>query len=138
VRGAAGFSYVEVLIAMVLVAVCLVPAMDALQTGIRGSAALGDFSSDRFGILEKMEEVLAEPFGDLESAAVAAGGATVATSYSDDAGTPGRRIVYIAPYDGDDADDDGDPFTGGDDGLLWVRVAAEASGVAVQSLTNRY
>ena len=33
----AGFSYVEVLIATVLISVSLVPAMEALRTGLLGS-----------------------------------------------------------------------------------------------------
>jgi len=72
-----------------------------------------------------MEELLAEPFSALEAAAVAAGAPTVETSYSEPAGPPGRLIVYLSLYDGDNADADDDPFTGTDPGLLWIRVEAE-------------
>ena len=53
------------------------------------------------------------------------------------AGDASRRLVYVAGYDGDDADGDGDPFTGADDGLLWVEVEIENTSVAVACLTSR-
>lgn len=136
-RGEGGFSYIEVLIAMTLIAVCLVPAIEALQSGIRSSAPQSDYSRDRFGTQEKMEEVLSAPFSSLAAAALTAGGATVASSYSDLSGTVGRRLVFLAPYDGDNADGDSNPFSGGDDGLLWVRVATEDGGIGMETLTRR-
>ncbi len=50
------------------------------------------------------------------------------------AGSVDRRLVFIANYDGDNADTDNDPFTGTDPGLLWVRVEIEGSVAALQAL----
>ncbi len=120
-----GLTLVEVLITMVLLTVLLVPAMRALQTSITGSTVHSELADNHFRLTSRMEELLAEPFADLAAAAAAAGAPTVATSYSEPAGPPGRLIVYLSQYDGDNADGDDDPFTGTDSGLLWIRVEAE-------------
>ena len=127
-RGSArqfGLTLVEVLITMVLLTVLLVPAMRALQSSVVGAEVHADLATDEFRLVSRMEELLAEPFGNLEDAAMAAGGSTIATSYSDAAGPPGRLIVYLSAYDGDNADADDNVFTGTDSGLLWIRVEAE-------------
>ncbi len=120
-----GLTLVEVLITMVLLTVLLVPAMRALQTSVTGTQVHADLATDQFRLTSRMEELLAESFGDLEAAAIAAGAPTVETSFSDTAGPSGRLVVYLSLYDGDNADADDDPFTGTDPGLLWIRVAAE-------------
>ena len=69
------------------------------------------------------------------------------STYSDAAGPPDRRLVYVALYDVNDADGDGDVFTvldenldGDNDpytgyaGVLWVRVTVEDSVTALESL----
>ncbi len=120
-----GLTLVEVLISMVLLTILLVPAMQALRTSVTGAQVHADLASDHYRLVSRMEELLAEPFGDLEAAAIAAGAPTVATSYSETAGPPGRLVVYLSLYDGDNADADDDAFTGVDEGLLWIRVEAE-------------
>lgn len=110
---------------MVLLTVLLVPAIRALQTSVTGAEVHAELADNHFRLTSRMEELLAEPFGDLEAAALAAGSPTVATVYSDGAGPPGRLVVYLSAYDGDNADADNDPFTGTDSGLLWIRVEAE-------------
>lgn len=129
-----GFQYVEVLVATVVLAVCLAPALEALTgTGTtRAGAATLDRDLER--VHARLETVLAQPFASLEAAA--AGNATPG-SYSDAAGTPGRLLVYIAGYDGDNADGDGNPFTGADSGLLWVRVRTEEGRPVLTTLTAR-
>ena len=122
-----GLTLVEVLITMVLLTVLLVPAMQALRTSVTGANVHGELADNHFRLTSRMEELLVEPFGDLQDAAVAAGGPGIPTSYSDAAGPPGRLIVYLSRYDGDNADGDNDPFTGTDDGLLWIRVEAEGT-----------
>lgn len=125
-RRARGFLYVDVLVALLVLAFCLPAALAALSsatraaTAERGAVALGYRAS------ALMEQLLATPHAALDAAALAAGSATVPTSYSDAAGTPGRRLVFIARYDVDNADGDGQALTGGDAGLLWVRVAVES------------
>jgi Tfp pilus assembly protein PilV len=66
-----GFSYVEVLVATVLIATALVPALDALQPGIQASQIHHVQTENRYLLTAKMEAVLAEPFADLDAAAVA-------------------------------------------------------------------
>ena len=134
-RRQGGFSYVEVLVASVLIAISLVPAMEALRTGILATGAHRSQVSRHGGIAGKMEEVRAQRFALLEEAEVAAGGG--ASSYSDAPATPDRRVVLLSRYDGDNADADDDPFTGTDDDLLWVRIEIEGTALGVESLVSR-
>ena len=139
----AGFSFVEVLIATVLIAIALVPAMDALLPGMAGGGIHETRTEDHYRLLAKIEEVLAEPFTDLDAAAIAAGSPTTATlSYSDIFTYPdGRQItrnIFISRYDGDNADADNNPFTGTDVGLLWVRGVIAGSSLSFEALTSVY
>lgn len=138
-----GLSYIEVLIAVVLIMIALVPALDALIPGVAGSGIHESIAEDHYQLTGKLEQVLAEPFGRLNSAANAAGSPTTpTTAYSDDVNySDGRQIkrnVFIARYDGDNADADDDPFTGTDDGLLWVRVTIAGTGMGIESLVSEY
>lgn len=134
-RREGGFSYVEVLVATLLVALSLVPALEALQTATLGSAVHESLAVHQRQLTSKMEEVLAQSFIDLEIAeATALGGPT---SYSDAAGSPDRRVVFLSRYDGDNADADDNPSTGPDPGLLWVRVEIEGTRHALETLTVR-
>ena len=123
----AGLTLVEVLVAVMLLLIILVPAMEAIRTSVTGAEVHNELASGQFRLTSRMEELLAEPFTALEDAATAAGSATVETSYSETAGSPGRLVVYLSPYDGDNADSDDDPFTGTDPGLLWIEVEAEGT-----------
>jgi len=138
----AGFSYVEVLIAVVLIVVALVPALDALIPGVAGSGIHETLAEDHYQLTGRLEQVLVEPFGQLNSAAVAAGSPTTPTTYSDVFTYPsGRQItrnVFLSRYDGDNADADDDPFTGTDDGLLWVRVLIAGTGLSIESLVSEH
>lgn len=131
VRRQAGFSYVEVLAASFIIAVSIIPATDALRNAMQVAAADGQATVNQYRLIGKMEEVLAEPFATLFASAAGTG---TATNYSDVAGSTDRRVVFIAPYDGDNADADDDPFTGADAGLLWVRVEIEGAATALQAL----
>ncbi len=135
VKRQTGAAYVEILIAVLLISVSLVPALESLSNAARNATLNESEILRQFQINALMEEVLAEPFASLELAAAVAGGPQVPTSYSDPAGNTDRRVVYIARYDADDADNDGNPFTGTDD-LLWVRIETEATGQGVAVLTG--
>ena len=121
----AGISYVETLIAVTVLALALVPALESLQTAFTGSAVQETVLLWQQQLATRMEDVLAEPFSSLDDAAQAAGNETTPSSYSDAAGGPDRVLVFLSRYDGDNADANNDPFTGTDEGLLWVRVAIE-------------
>lgn len=127
-----GLTLVEVLITMVLLTVLLVPAINALQTSVTGANVHSELATDRFRLTSRLEELLAEPFGDLVDAA--AGGPGNPSSYSDPAGLPGRLLVYLSLYDGDNTDADDDPFTGTDAGLMWIRVEAEDTVHSLQTI----
>ena len=137
----AGLSYVEVLVAVTLIVIALVPALDALIPAMAGSGIHETIAEDHYQLSGKLEQVMAEPFGQLNKAAEAAGSPTVpTTAYSDDvthsSGRQIKRNVYVARYDADNADGDNDPFTGTDDGLLWVRVAIAGTGMSIESLVS--
>jgi len=132
-----GLTYVEILIAMTILVVGLVPALDALRSATTGSELGEGFVVDQYRMSGRLEEVLAEPFGDLDAAALVAGSPTTPTTYSEAPGTPGRVLIYLARYDGDDADSDSNPFTGGDEGLLWVRAEIENTPQANETLVSQ-
>jgi len=123
----AGFSYMELLVATLLIAIMLVPALDAMQSGIQGSGIHTQLAQNQYRMISKMEQTLALPFSELLQQAdlVADPKVLIPEPFSDAAGTESRRLVFLARYDGDDADGDKDPFTGTDDGLLWLRVTIE-------------
>ena len=121
-----GLSYVEVLIAVAVLALALVPALDSLQTAMTGVQVHEDVATTANALANRMEIVLAEPFASLDAAALAAGSYATPSSYSEPAGVPNRLLVFLSRYDGDDADGNGDAFDAGmDEGLLWVRVTME-------------
>jgi len=126
-----GISYVEILIAMIIIALTAIPASNALRGAMVAVNVDAVESANHFRLLARMEEVLAEPFDTVSAQAM---GSTTPTSYSDSGGTPNRRLVYVSAYDGDNADTDNNPFTGVDAGLLWVRVEVEGSVAAFQAL----
>lgn len=127
-----GLSYIEVLIATVLIAVSLVPAVEALRSGIFGAGLHEAATVDHYELEAKMEEVLSQPYALLDAAASAAGSETVPTSYSDSAGVSRRRLVYLSRYD------PGVPgYTATDTGLLWVRVEFESRTGRLETLTVR-
>ena len=131
-----GLSYVEVLVAVIFLAVALVPMMNAFGPGIQGATEQRQTIETHYIVLGVLETVLAEPFTELDDAAAAAGAHTAATRYSDD--TPIPYQVFIWRYDSDDADDDNDRFTGGEDDLLWIKVETEDGRYALQTLHSNY
>ncbi len=132
----AGLAYVEVLVAVLLLGVCLAPALGALSTGVLGARVHQEEAARSARVASRLEELLARPVAELDAAAQAAASPSVATSYSDPSGTPERRLVYLARWDADGADGDGNPFTGGDAGLIWVRVRVEGSPPGMESLAG--
>lgn len=130
----AGASYLEALLAVVVLAIALVPAMQALQTAFMGPTVQLEVLQWQQQLASRMEEMLAEPFSALADEAAAVADETIPTSYSDPAGVRDRMLVFLSAYDGDNADGNGNPFDGTDDGLIWVRVAIENSPYALTTL----
>jgi len=129
----AGFSYMEVLVATALIAMTLVPMLDSLTPGLQGSAIHREKAEVHFVLKGKMEQVLAQNFHDLDAAATAAGTYKTPTSYSD-TGASVPHEVFIWRWDADNADKDDVGFTGGEDDLLWVRVATTDGQAELQTL----
>jgi len=136
-RRQTGATYIEVLIASVLIVISLVPMTDAVRGAIDSSAVQEDTASQQLHMMAKLEDVLAEAFSSLEAAATEAGSASAPTSYSDPKGAANRRLVYLSLYDGDNADSDGDPFTGADPGLMWIRTEIEGTLMSIESLVSK-
>ena len=133
----AGLSYIEVLVATLLIAIALVPMMEALGPGLQGAQIHRDRADVHYALTGKLEEVLAQSFDDLDAAATAAGDYKIPTSYSD-AGAAVPHEVFIWRYDVDNVDFDNDEFTGGEDDILWVRIATTDSLTDLQTLVSRY
>jgi len=135
-----GLTYVEVLIATALIAITLVPAMEALQATTLGMGIHESRTVQHYHLTAMLEDVLAEPFTDLDTEAVTLNDPNLAsTTYSDLPAAENRRLVYLSRYDGDNADGNGNPFDSGmDEGLLWVRVEIEGTDQAIESLTSQY
>lgn len=148
-----GFSYVEVMVASVLMVITLLPMQQALQTGIKGASVQQLITTDHYRLTGTMETVLAEPFSRLLDAAAKTNDKSTPSSYSDAGGTPGRQLVYLSFYDAANSDADGDPFTifdantdadnnpytgtDVDISLLWVHVEIENSVQTLESLRSR-
>lgn len=129
-----GYAYVEVLIAVVLVATCLAPMVESIAQAVRIQTQQVDQRDALHFTTSLMEQTLSTKYQDLDLEAVAVNDATAQTSYSDPTGTEHQRLVYLARYDLDNADSDNDPLTGGDAGLLWVRVTSADGRYDLQNL----
>jgi len=124
-----GFSYVEILLSVVLLTVLLVPALQALQSGVAGGQS-PSLAARQLTLRDKMEQVLAKPFADLYAQTYLGGGNTNTTAsanalFSDlnTVSAPDRRIVMLYRYDAST----NAPSTS-DTGLVFVSVYYEADG----------
>lgn len=127
-----GFSLIEVLIAIAILGVALVPAMDALQTSLKSSEISSSSLRQHYLLFGKMEEVLSNDFLTLDAAATAAGSHSDLSSYSIVGGSD-PLLVYLSRYDIDNADADGDPFTGVDE-VIWVRSEYQGTSLSFETL----
>lgn len=132
-----GFGYVEALVAVVLLAIVIVPALDALTNTVHGSP-LADQDDDLWqAVANKLSEVSAARFDDLDAAASMAGNPTTASLYSDASTVSPQVLVYLSRYDGDNADGDNNPFTGTDADLIWIRAVISDPPVEMSTLVAR-
>jgi len=130
---AAGYAYVEVLIAAVILVTAIVPATEALGTLSEHSAVRRALIQTQYDAIGRMETVLAQPFDTLYSEALATGG-VAPSSFSDPNGTPNRLTVMLAPHDIDNADGDDDMLTGVDPDVIHITVSAALLGVQFRTL----
>jgi prepilin-type N-terminal cleavage/methylation domain-containing protein len=96
-RRSHGFSFVEILVAVAVLALCAMPLADAVRNGIAASAIGADKARELRCMKNMMETVLAEPYQKLWDAAL---GKDIASSYSQPADASCiARNVYIARYE---------------------------------------
>ena len=60
-----GFTYMEMLVATLLIVIMLVPALDAMQSGIQGSGIHKQLAQNQYRLISKMEQTLALSFDEL-------------------------------------------------------------------------
>ncbi len=133
-----GFAYAEVLLSVMLLAILLVPALQALNTGIAGSAGATGLAARQLNLRSKMEEILSKPFSQLYAETYLSGGNTttsVSASLSDASGTANRRLVVFYRFDATS-----NALSANDTGLLVVNVYYEADGnaMALNTLVGRW
>ena len=126
-----GFSLAEVLATVLLLSVVMGPALVSLRSAVDSTNVEIDSAITDYQLVERMEIVMAQSFQDLANAAV---GATTPSSFSDPEGDPARKLVFISPYDVDNADGDNNPFTGTESDILWLRVELENQGRYFETL----
>ncbi len=131
-----GFSYAEVLLSVILLAILLMPAMQALNTAILGGS--NNLAAKQLSLRSKMEEVLSKPFGKLYAETYLTGGNTttsISANYSDASGAIDRRIVVFYRFDAAT-----NALSSNDTGLLYVSVYYEAEGStnAINTLVGRW
>lgn len=92
-----GFSFVEIMIALLLLAVCALPMAEAVKNGVTASAVATESARELRCTKNTMESVLAEPYDKLSNAAL---GKDTASGYSQPKdGACLARKVYIARYE---------------------------------------
>ncbi len=135
-RDERGFSYVEILLSVVLLTALLVPALQALQSGVAGGQS-PSLAARQLTLRDKMEQLLAKPFADLYAQTYLPGGNTTSAngSLSDPAGAPNRRNVVLYRYDASTQ-----ALSWNDTGLVFVSVYYEAEGSAngLNTLAGRW
>jgi hypothetical protein len=124
-RAAAGMTLVEAVVALFLLSACLIPAANALRSGLAAPGATALANRDLDCVSARMETVLAEPYDRLLAAARGIG--TPSPAYSTPAGAACPAVSVIIARYGNDA-----TYTlgtaGADDNLLYVRARLADAG----------
>ena len=128
----------EMLVAIALITVTLIPALDSLQSGIQGSGIYSAETDSHYWLRSKVDELMAMNYSMLvEQATDIDDPLNIEDNLSDALGSDKCRLVYLAHYDGDNKDGDNDPFTGVDHGLLWIRVELAGQHHFLETLIRR-
>jgi Tfp pilus assembly protein PilE len=131
-----GFSYAEMLLSVMLLAILLVPAMQALNSAIAGGSS--NIAARQLNLRNKMEEVLSKPYHNLYAETSLPGGNTttsISTSLSDASGAADRRVVVLYRFDTST-----NALSATETGVLYVSVYYEAEGStnALNTLVGRW
>lgn len=125
----AGFAYIEVLVAVLLLALCALPAANAIQNGLAAANAAPTRAKDLRCMRDTMEYVLSRPYAEL--LAKQNGNSKVddySSAKSDDCV---ERQVYIGVYLKQAG---GDPGTANATALLRVDVVSRGTSYAFTTL----
>lgn len=138
-----GFSYIEALVALIILSVALIPAIDALKVGF--SAIRQDVSLDSNGVeinvsdhqalINKMEALRALIHGTSlgQLANSPSGTSTAHGTLSDPLGTEPRCLVYTSWYKPEGITT-ADRFVSSNTGLLWIKVQISGKDAELVSL----
>lgn len=128
-----GFTLIEVLIAALIVAAFLVPAVQALATiNLVGSDSQANAHRNK-ALESRINVIRALPFDSLSAVA---GNASTPGPLSDPPAAKPRILVYVSKFDGDAT---GQPVTffdinNVDSNLLWLKVAYADTGHSMATL----
>lgn len=136
-RNQNGLTYVEALLAVLVLSVCLTPGVQALRDNLAQRATLQTHQRDVECVKQALEKTLAEPYENLlpaASSAHAGGSFSLPSLYSlpADAVCTLPRNVYILRYDPALST----PFSTTSNDMLYVR-AEIANGTALATLAIR-
>lgn len=137
-----GFSYIEAVLAVALLALCAVPAADAIRGGLTATTVGAGKARELRCLRSRMETVLAESYDDLW---MAVRGPETASAYSLAAdpgpdGACGVRNVFISKYVHPYGSTTGQVLAAGDpteDTLLLVTVAGADGSYPLTTLVDR-
>jgi prepilin-type N-terminal cleavage/methylation domain-containing protein len=93
-----GFSYIEIMVALLVLGICAVPAADAIRNGATAAQVAAAKAKELRCMKSHMEWVLAEPYQNLAAAATEDGSHSPAYSRAEDASCI-ARYVFIARYE---------------------------------------
>lgn len=142
-RGAAaGLSYVEVMVALVLLAICALPAADAIRGGLQAAEAGAVQARELRCVKNTMETVLAESYDELWRAVEAAETSLIRSLPADPGpdGECGAREVHVYKYEHRHGQATGKVLAPGDktaDTLLLVTVSGAGGSYPLTTLVDR-
>lgn len=137
-----GFSFIEIMVAVVLLAICAVPMAEAVRNGLLASTAAVDSARELRCTKALMETVLSQPFQMLSAAARNRGEAAGYVLPDDPACSGVARTVAIHWYEREAGKDevflasDADPRRL-EDAMLHVTVASHGGRFSFTRLVTR-
>lgn len=90
-----GFSFLEIMVAVLVLAVCVVPMAEAVRNGLSASTIAVDKASDLRCMKNTMETVMAESYQTLWTAAASDGGASYVLPQDDACARVARTLAIV-------------------------------------------
>lgn len=137
-RSQRGLSYLEVLLATIVLTISLGPLLSAMQSNNQTTRIDAELTRQRNHAISVLEKTLALPLATLlDEAAIVGAYDVLSDRYSDAAGSEPRAQVFLAAYDANNADGDNNPFTGAEANVLWVNVKIEDTRFELTTLVSQ-